>query len=659
MEKEILEVFQDIKESFVNPEFRGESARAHFKGKSSEAIFHKSLEKLEKLESKYPNSADLFFLSAIASRYTGDQMAFENKVKRCLQVAPDYPEAFIALREKGKYLDPFCYLSMEDLVKNPQCARSQSYSLNINSGQLDQVRDGLKIRPVLILKIERKKFRRFPLKGLDSALKIELCCASNYSSEDHSKPGFDPMIEAVTFMPLMILCTVIVDDKDDPFWKILFLNLFPIESIHGIELRPMEDYQPFLGRYQGLRLCQAPYELPVIIFDETETIIYFEFVKFHPSEIQNLKEYATILKALQNEAEDLLVWKLAPEIYQNHFYLEVKSVKGDVYSIPKWRNADARKDKIWELALKDGHVHLKDSEPQDRSEIVHDIFVSHSHEDQKIAYGLTEWMHNLWPDIDIYMSSRDQTDLARSFPTLYFWQIRRSKCVIFLLTPNAMRSPYVGMEMGSALSAQVKTIPILAQGLTKKDMLNSSVDINCEKAIELDNPNSEDELVRELCRILNQTAPKEDKIRTMKRILSQSRVIPEVTGQVNNSEVFSYDVFFDPKKQSKESALKWLDITEKLVQNKARIRGIKVEMLPAFKKIHSRITVVMTCSDENRFDELLKGFTPLIDDEFLQYLKSVQKTAFASNDEKMARTILKLLVASEKLFAAKNKLSRR
>jgi hypothetical protein len=233
---------------------------------------------------------------------------------------------------------------------------------------------------------------------------------------------------------------------------------------------------------------------------------------------------------------------------------------------------------------------------------------------------------------------------------IYFYEIRKSKCVLVVLTPNAMSSPYVRMEIGAAFSAQVKIIAVLAGGLTKKDVLDSSMEINWENVIELDGDNAEDGLTHELCRILSLPAPGEDEFRTLKRILSMPRSLPEVIGNSNDSESFSLNALVDPSVQTRENALKWLDAVEKNVLNKARMRGIKVEMLPRLNEVHGRIAMVMMSSDENKFDELMPPFAPLIDDQFIQYIKTLQETAYQSDDEKNAKTLLKLLLSSRRLL---------
>ena len=102
------------------------------------------------------------------------------------------------------------------------------------------------------------------------------------------------------------------------------------------------------------------------------------------------------------------------------------------------------------------------------------LFVSHSHDDRKIAAALVDVIEaTMVPRERILCTSHDNPkyrepageDVSRYLRD----HLTQSSCVIGLLTPNSMKSPWCLFELGGAWALATRTYPLLAGGLSQKD----------------------------------------------------------------------------------------------------------------------------------------------------------------------------------------------
>ncbi len=476
MIKEFASVVKSIQKAFDRPEFYGEFSKGKLKNNQSSQILINSIEDLKHLSKQYPDSPEIPFLIGILSRYLGDQSLFQEKIKQAYEIDPEFLEAKIALREKEKYLDPFCYLNIEDLMNNPNLLRpTSSILLNINDARIDQVRNGINIKPVFIIKFERSKYRRLPTNNMDMQLALEICAVlpsshgipKNWQGwpignkalfTQAIKPFLDVLAGKDDFTMLMAICPVLADDPDDPFFKVIYVNLFPVQ----LEVYP-PDYQPFLGRYESLRLCNPPFKTVFVFLDENNIPLLVKEIDLteHKNELIKIRN---IINLLPEEAISLLKWRRAVDAHDNCFFYRVRGREGKIYSIPKYRTGQEKDNVIFGLTVRNGEVRAKrNQEAIKKRDIKYDLFISHSHDDQAAAYRLTQWLMKIWPEIRLFMTSREQWEIDEMVPGYYFLNVMASKGVLFLATPKSIKSSHVLMELGLAEQLGLKII-VLCHG---------------------------------------------------------------------------------------------------------------------------------------------------------------------------------------------------
>jgi hypothetical protein len=660
MNKELSEILSRMEVAFGRPEYYGELSRARLKSKHSLSILEESLHQLEELPKRYPDEPQIIFLSGICSRYLGDHQAFHDKMLSCLEVDSNFLEAIIAVREGKKYLDPFCYVSLQEVLRDPTCLRPESSShLAVGSGRLDQVRVGLDIKPIVIFKYQKKKFRREPLQRSESAIGAELCVVTDYTWDKLNKPGTDPLHAAATFTPLMVVCPIVIDDEDDPFWKIISLNLFPVkQEMMGVEVRPLADYQPFLGRYESLRICTPPHLSAIVVFNENNSLLYNKVVNLHRSEESNLLEMRRVLKALPNESSNVMLWNLSASIYEKYFSLHIKTDTGKIFKVPKYRTGEEREGKIFNLMLKGNRIALRPTEKKANLEKVHDLFVSHSHKDDQIVYGLSKWLYELWPDLKIFMTGSSQTEIGQIMPAHYFFQIERSRCALFLCTKHSLDSAYVRLELGAIFAAELPILTVSLDSRSIRDLMTAmnkdlAFKIDLNRVVNLTEPDGVNELISQLRNLLDLPEPASSQDQVMRTLLS-GKVISKRAKRDDKPEEFHLDIegILNPDKQTRENALKWLQMVESEVEHKARMKGVRIDRLPEISKedVHKRIVLAMLTSDENRYDQLLEPFRPLMDSRIVNYIVFMEDYAKRLRDEDLRTKIEKLYAAIQKLL---------
>jgi hypothetical protein len=103
------------------------------------------------------------------------------------------------------------------------------------------------------------------------------------------------------------------------------------------------------------------------------------------------------------------------------------------------------------------------------------LFVSHAHEDKKIAAALVTVIEAMMvPRERILCTSHDNpkyrepecVDVSRYLRD----HLTQSSCVLGLLTPNSRKSPWCLFELGGAWALSTRTYPLLAGGFSSKDL---------------------------------------------------------------------------------------------------------------------------------------------------------------------------------------------
>ncbi len=103
------------------------------------------------------------------------------------------------------------------------------------------------------------------------------------------------------------------------------------------------------------------------------------------------------------------------------------------------------------------------------------LFVSHSHDDKKIAAALVEVIEaTMVPRERILCTSHDNpkyrepegVDVSRYLRD----HLTQSSCVIGVLTPNSTKSPWCLFELGGAWALATRTYPVLAGRLSMEDL---------------------------------------------------------------------------------------------------------------------------------------------------------------------------------------------
>lgn len=630
IDKELAQVVNHLQEAFDVPEFFGELSRGKLKDRESSEILLTAIQQLDNLSRKYPNSPEIPFLAGIALRYIGDEAGFQRQVDLSLEIDPTYLEAVIAKKEGRNYLDPFCYLSINDLFRKPDLLRpASSVFLNVNGARLDQVRDGINIMPICIIKSQRAKFRQLPSTDMDMALGIEVCAVLPDSPgipDDWKWPLGDskqlkrviqPFLDVLAgkkdFTFILAVCPILADDPNDPFFKVMYINLFPI----SMETYPF-DYQPFLGRYEGLRLCNPPHKTVFVFLDEHNTPLLLKSIDLNPIK-DDLLNAGAVIKFLPDTPITMSEWRKAVVVHDQHFFLRIAGRDGKTYSIPKFRTGKERDNVIFGLTVRGNEIRAKhEQEASKDRELRYHIFISHSHDDQKIAYALTEWMLELWPSISIFMTSRDQCEIDELIPGLYFLALHASKCVLFLATPSSLKSSYAQIELGAATQLGVNIIGVCANGSTPDDIEADGIRGDFDRVIDLAYEGAETALLDFLGSALNLTIPEKHKVGRLDQLLKMPRYIPDNKHRerVNEGKIPNAQKIADSQELTKEDTLKWLDIVEKHVENKARMAGLCPELLPKETDVRARLIRILMVSDDAKYDELLRPFAALIDDQF-------------------------------------------
>jgi TIR domain len=103
------------------------------------------------------------------------------------------------------------------------------------------------------------------------------------------------------------------------------------------------------------------------------------------------------------------------------------------------------------------------------------LFLSHSHADKEIAAALVDVIEaTMVPRERILCTSHDNPKYREpegvDVSSYLRDHLTQSSCVIGLLTPNSMKSPWCLFELGGAWALATRTYPLLAGGLSQEDL---------------------------------------------------------------------------------------------------------------------------------------------------------------------------------------------
>ena len=103
------------------------------------------------------------------------------------------------------------------------------------------------------------------------------------------------------------------------------------------------------------------------------------------------------------------------------------------------------------------------------------LFVSHAHKDKEIAMALVEVIEAaMVPDARILCTSHDKPKYREPENVNVSQELRKhlkgSTCVLAVLTPNSVKSPWCLFELGGAWALATQTFPLLAGGLSQESL---------------------------------------------------------------------------------------------------------------------------------------------------------------------------------------------
>jgi len=95
------------------------------------------------------------------------------------------------------------------------------------------------------------------------------------------------------------------------------------------------------------------------------------------------------------------------------------------------------------------------------------VFISHSAQDQGLVISLANLLSKFEVDVSVaewYLTPGERLDEK------VFEQIKKSDCIVALLTRNGMRSSWVQQEIGFSLQQGKPVIPMVEKGIEPKDL---------------------------------------------------------------------------------------------------------------------------------------------------------------------------------------------
>jgi hypothetical protein len=133
------------------------------------------------------------------------------------------------------------------------------------------------------------------------------------------------------------------------------------------------------------------------------------------------------------------------------------------------------------------------------------LFVSHAHKDKEIAMALVDTIEAaMVPEARILCTSHDKPQYREpdnvDISEVLRDHLVQSSCVLAVLTPNSLKSPWCLFELGGAWVRATQTYPLLAGGLSKEDLPAA---LKGNEAIQLTEPDEIRRLFTDLRQFLN------------------------------------------------------------------------------------------------------------------------------------------------------------
>jgi len=141
---------------------------------------------------------------------------------------------------------------------------------------------------------------------------------------------------------------------------------------------------------------------------------------------------------------------------------------------------------------------------------LYDIFLSHAHADRACAENLIKWMKEWKPDIRAYLTPPDAEERFVEDPSYFLVAARRSRVMIYMVTPISLMRPFVNEELGTNVHKSI--ICLLLGNVTSKDVEsklenNPFVSVDADNIFTLGCPADWQRFARKLAKTLDWPSP--------------------------------------------------------------------------------------------------------------------------------------------------------
>lgn len=261
---------------------------------------------------------------------------------------------------------------------------------------------------------------------------------------------FFDVVTAVPFpTPFAYVVPVLFDDPRNPYWATLMLSLFPQRDfIENKELR-----EALAENTMNLVACMASTNrCGFVVINEEGEVLKDEIISFDQTKGNRSKEILDILDFIHASGQERTKAESeAPlEIFERVFCFLTTNKDGGGLVIPKGRSLKEKESLLIPVMVDHGRlinriaVHNRAKEPAPDI----DLFMSHAHADSFIVDRLSKWIAMLWPNLKIGHTHPNEEERFRNEPTYFLSLARRSRCLLYIATPNSIMRPMPDTEIG-------------------------------------------------------------------------------------------------------------------------------------------------------------------------------------------------------------------